>query len=334
MSLRTPLFLFYEEPDPDRWFSGDRHLRKIVRRIVRGPHKPGGVMRWYLNLRAGLDRLGVPYRVNDYRGLARTPGAWAHVVGQHHVVGKIPAGHPIVYGPAIADHPRDTDFFGRADIRLLLIPCEWFKAMYDRDLAWPGPRAVWPAGVDTELWQPPEIPPPADEVLLYDKIHWERDRYEPGLLNPIIDRLTRAGLKVHHLRYGFYREEDYRALLKRVGSMVFLCEHETQGFAYLQALSSGVPILAWDRGGLWKDPNYHPHLVNFSPVCSVPYFDARCGERFADLAGFDEKFPRFHEAVRQRTYLPRDYVVDNLTLADRASAYLKLCESVMKSNEA
>lgn len=321
------LFLFYEEPDPDRWFRGDRYIRRFIRRLVRGPHQPGGVMRWYLNLRAGLDRLGVVYRVNDYRGLRRRPGAWAHVVGQPHVIEKIPAGHPIVYGPAIADHPCESTFFGHADIRLLLIPCAWFKAMYDRDLPWAGPRAVWPAGVDTDLWQPPAGPAPANEVLLYDKIHWERDHYEPALLQPIIDELTKAGVKIHHLRYGFYKEEDYRTLLKRVGSMVFLCEHETQGFAYLQALSSGVPLLAWDRGGPWKDPNYYPR-IQFEPVSSVPYFDERCGLRFRSIKDFREILPGFLNAVATRAFRPRDYVVENLTLSARAAAYLDLCDRV------
>lgn len=328
----APLFLFYEEPDPDRWFPGDRHLRKCVRRLVRGPQKPGGVMRWYLNLRAGLDKLGVAYRVNDYRGLKRHPGAWAHVIGQPHVIDQIPAGHPIIYGPAIADHPRDSAFFGRADIRLLLIPCEWFKVMYDRDLNWSGPRAVWPAGVDTELWHPPASPAPADEIILYDKIHWERERYEPELLHPIIEELTRAGVKLHHIRYGHYEENYFRNLLQRVGSMVFLCEHETQGFAYLQTLASGVPILAWDRGGLWKDPNYYPHLVQFSGVTSVPYFDERCGLRFRDFPEFKAALPGFLDSVRQGRYQPRNYVTDNLTLTARASAYLTLSRSAMNGD--
>ena len=87
--MSDPLFIFYEEPDPDRWISGDRHLRRFIRRILRGKPRPGGVMRWFLNLQSGLDRLGVSYRVNDYRGLRRSPGAVAHVVGKPHVIDKI-----------------------------------------------------------------------------------------------------------------------------------------------------------------------------------------------------------------------------------------------------
>ncbi len=319
-----PFFLFYEEPDPDRWISGDRYLRRIVRRAVRGPARPGGVMRWYLNLRAGLDEIGFNYRVNDYRGLRRNPGAWAHVIGKSHVMEKIPAGHPIIYGPGIDDHPTENTFWGRPELCRLVISCDWFKAMYDRDLGVPLRTVVWPAGIDTRLWAPPARPPEPDTVLVYDKIRWQRDQLEPALLNPIRDQLAAAGMKVHYLRYGHYREEEYHALLKSVRAMVFLCEHETQGFAYLQALASDVPLLAWDRGGFWQDPYMYPHRVRFSGVTSVPYFDARCGERFPDLAGFNAKLPGFLKKAKAGGFSPRAYVTENLTLAGQARAYLDI----------
>ena len=64
-------------------------------------------------------------------------------------------------------------------------------------------------------------------------------------------------------------------------AMIFLCEHETQGIAYQQALSCGVPILAWDRGGHWQDPACFPPWSMGNPVTSVPYWDERCGRTFA-----------------------------------------------------
>lgn len=322
--MAQPLFLFYEEPDPDRWFPGDHVPRRFIRRLVRGQPQPGGVMRWFLNLQAGLDRLGAPYRINDYAGLRRTLGAWAHVVGKPHVVKKIPAGHPIVYGPGIAAHPYEDDFWQTADVRLIVISCEWFKQMYDRDLPRPIPTVVWPAGVETDLWQPAAAPHTSADILVYDKIRWQRDRFEPELVQPILSTLEKQGRRVHHLRYGHYREEEYRALLQKVSAMIFLCEHETQGFAYLQALASGVPIFAWDRGGFWQDPSMYPHRVKFAPVTAVPYFDARCGERFADLAGFVAGLPGFLQKSDAGAYQPRDYVVENFDPARQAQAYLDL----------
>ena len=197
--MTAPLFLFYEEPDPDRWVKWDRYPRKWIRQLVRGSHKPGGVMRWYLNLRAGLDRLGVAYRVNDYKGLRRTPGAVAHVVGKPHVIDLIPPGHPIVYGPGIAAHPYENDFWDRAEIALILASCDWFKAMYDRDLPRQIRTAVWPAGIETDLWKPPAVRP-KHKVIVYDKIRWRRHHYETDVLLPFFDRLRKVGWVVVFLR--------------------------------------------------------------------------------------------------------------------------------------
>ena len=60
------LNIFYEEPDPDRWIKFDRYPRKLIRRVIRGKDRPGGVMMVALGLMAGLDKLNVPYRFNDF----------------------------------------------------------------------------------------------------------------------------------------------------------------------------------------------------------------------------------------------------------------------------
>jgi len=201
--------------------------------------------------------------------------------------------------------------------------------MYDRDLPVKIPTAVWPAGVDTREWRPPAVPPASREILIYDKIRWQRDRLAPELLEPVQAAVAQTGATVHHLRYGFYREADYRQLLARVSAMVFLCEHETQGFAYLQALACGVPVLAWDRGGYWQDPSMYPARVQFAPVTSVPYFDERCGLRFRDPAHFGEVWPQFLSGLNSGRFQPRDYVTSHFDLAGQARAYVALCRSVV-----
>ena len=329
----SPLFIFYEEPDPDRWFTGDRYPRRFVRRLLRGKQKPGGVMRWFLNLQTGLDLLGVEYRINDYSGLHRKAGAVAHVVGKSHVIDKIRPGHPIIFGPAISAHPYEDNFWLRTDISLIVISCEWFRRMYERDLPCTIPTAVWPAGIETELWIPSAIKS-RGKILVYDKIRWRRHEYESSLLAPILDRLRQDGLDPVYLRYGHYEEEEYRRLLGEVCAMVFLCEHETQGFAYLQALSSDVPLFAWDRGGLWQDPSMYPARVQFGPVTSVPYFDERCGERFQDIDSFHTGFPSFLEKTNSGLYHPRDFILENFDLAAQARNYLKLTTSVIADTPA
>lgn len=317
------LNLFYEEDDPDRWLPFDRYPRRLVRRIVRGPKQPGGHMRVFLNLCAGLDRLGIRYRVNDYRRLRRNPGEVACVVGKPLVLAKIPRATPIVFGAAGYDHPLShPTLLTDHDIRGVLVPCEWARKMFEPH--WGDKVHVWPVGIDTDDWKPsPDVAKDVD-VLVYEKIRFHPARDRTAVRDPILLGLEARGLRVATLAYGHYREAQFQAMLARSRSMVFLCEHETQGIALEQALSCDVPVFAWDLGGPWQDTNYYPHRVQFGPVTSVPYWDERCGMKFRDAAEFTATFPRFWSGILGQAYTPRAYVTENLTLEACAHHYVEL----------
>jgi hypothetical protein len=321
------LNLFYEEADPDRWIKWDRFPRRVVRRIVRGKHRPGGQMRVFLNLCAGLTRLGLPYRVNDYRHLRRAEGDLACVIGKPPLLAKIPQGTPILLGPSIG-HPIDSpDLLSHHDIRATLVPCEWVRLMCEP--YWGSKVQAWPVGIDTDLWSPALIVEKDIDVIVYDKIRWRRDECQSALLQPVISALTCKGLKVSTLRYGADREEDFFRLVKRSRAMIFLCEHETQGLALLQTLSCDVPVLAWDRGGNWQDPDYYPDRVKFGPVTTVPYWDDRCGHTFEDGSQVPTAIEKFWAAVSGGVFEPRQYVLDNLTLERCAQRYAEIANSLL-----
>lgn len=324
--------LFYEEPDPDRWLPFDRYPRRVIRRLLRRSPSPGGHRRVFLNLCAGLDRLGVPYRVNDYRWLARHPGVVACVVGKPFVLDKVDSGGPILFGAAVHSHPvDDPDLLERLPVTRVLVPGEWMRRMFE-----PVQGAAvhaWPVGIDTDLWHPSPNTEKDFDILLYDKVRWEHDRYDRELITPIREVLQARGLRVAIIRYGFYREEEFHALLARCRAMLFLCEHETQGIAYQQTLSAGVPILAWDRGGPWQDPAYYPDRVVFGPVTSVPYWDDRCGLTFQGLRDFEEQLDRFLERLRIGDFAPRDYVLENLTLERCAAMYLEHAAAAARAGD-
>ncbi len=322
---RQPLNLFYEEPDPDRWLPFDRYPRRLIRRLVRGPDQPGGAKRVFLNLIAGLDRLGAAYRVNDYRHLKDSPDALACLIGKPHVLSRIPAATPVLFGTSIYSHPfDDPDLPKRRPIRQVLVPSPWVRDMFAE--VWPGRVTVWPVGIDTTRWNDETITPRDLDVLIYDKIFWERERYVRELLGPLHAELERRGLRVQVLRYGSYREEELLRLSRRARAMIYLSRHETQGIAAQQMMASGVPLLVWDEGGYWQDPKYAPHRVRFSPVSSMPYWDARCGEKFALGVGLGETFDRFWQNVEARRYSPRQFILEDFTLEARAQAYLDLAD--------
>jgi len=322
-----PLKLFYEEPELDRWIPFDRHPRRVIRRLVRGAPQIGGVQRWFVNLCCGLDQLGVEYHVNDYDFFRRRSDVPAFVIGKSHVIDLLPRGLPIVFGPGVDSHPIANQFWETASIVHLLISCNWFARMYERDLPVAIPITVWPAGIEMDLWKPAAQRVTGRKIIVYDKVRWERDYYEAALIQPVIAELQSAGYEPVILRYGHYREEDFRMLLRDAFAMIFLCEHETQGFAYLQALSTDVPILAWDRGGPWKDPSYYPRVV-FEPVTSVPYFDARCGRTFDGIESFCSTLPDFLSGVASRAFRPREFVTEVLDLKESARRFVQIARRI------
>jgi hypothetical protein len=323
MTSDRPLNLFYEEPDPDRWLPLDHYPRRLIRRLVRGPGQPGGAERVFLNLCAGLDRLGVPYRRNDFAHIRANPGELACVIGKPQVLDRIPQPTPILFGTSIYSHPNDDpDLVKRRPIRQVLVPSPWVRDMFAE--VWPGCVTVWPVGIDTVRWDIDRTSARDIDVLIYDKIYWQRAHLEETLIEPLRGELQRRGLRVEVLRYGLYREEQLLALSRRVRSMVYLSRHETQGIAAQQMLASGVPLFVWDKGGLWQDPKYAPHQVRFGPVSSMPYWDDRCGVKFSGDGDLHAAFETFWSGVETGRFAPRRMIVEKLTLEGQARAYQEL----------
>lgn len=325
-----PLNLFYEEPEGDRWLPLDRYPRRIIRRIVRGKSRVGGQKRVFLNLCAGLDRLGLPYRVNNYRYIKQHPEEVACIIGKPHILDKISWKNPILFGASVFAHPcEDPTLLQRLPVKKILVPGEWMRQMWE---PYYGNHVLaWPVGIDTDKW----IPVPRDgkdiDILLYDKIRWEHDHYEKELITPIKSCLEQQGLNTAVIRYGFYEEEQFHSLLARSKAMLFLCEHETQGIAYQQALSCGVPILAWERGGFWQDPSFFPHKIQFAPVSAVPYWDKRCGIKFKDKSDFPDKLEEFLYKLKGTAFAPRDYILELLTLEKCADQYIQHVRAIEKA---
>jgi glycosyltransferase involved in cell wall biosynthesis len=168
------------------------------------------------------------------------------------------------------------------------------------------------------------------DFLIYDKVYWERDRYEKELIEPIRRELRQQSLRFTEIRYGHYKEEDFHSLLKRSNAMIFLSMNETQGIAYQQALSMDVPILAWDRGGFWQDPSYYPDKVKFGPVSSVPYWNDRCGLKFTETESFQNRLEKFLQMQKEGALRPRQYILDNLTLKKTSEQYLEHIKNIAK----
>jgi len=320
---------FRRPPESDRWIPGDRYVRPIVRRIVRGRPRPGGLEKVCINLRLGLERAGVPYVFNlPFDRLRPSDHVAVLGVGPYSLEGY-DRPNPVLAGIGLMTHPSEwPSLCEDHPVVRYLQHSAWCDAVYR---PWFGERcAIWPVGIDTERWRP--VPPEGKttDFLVYDKIHWDRPARETDLLAPILDQLRRRGLSFQVLRYGGYQPSDYLAALARSRALLFLSAHESQGIAAQEAMSAGLPILAWDPGFV-QDPTRHSWGQPRIPATSVPWFDERCGRRFRDASEFPDALEAFLDDLRARRFAPRDYVLENLRLEDRALHFQRLAAEAHSS---
>lgn len=319
--------LYYSSlPEKDRFLTGDRYIRPILRRIVRGHSRPGGVDKVFINLCLGLDKLGVPYEVNlPFRKLDRSDRIGVLGRGRRCLEGY-DRPNPIVAGIGLMTHPSEwPNLCEEYPVVKYLQHSEWANEVYKPYFG--GRCTLWPVGINTNLWKPNAPKDKTVDFLIYNKIRWNYEQRHIELLSHIRSQLNKRGLSFEELRYGSYKPEDYRDALKRCRAMIFLCEHESQGIAYQECLSTDTPILAWDQG--WcLDPNRFAWGMPEIPATSVPFWDSRCGVKFDSIDRFPDKLEEFLDKLNLKGFAPREYILENLTLEICAQRYLEILEKV------
>lgn len=277
-----------------------------------------------INLMKGLDKLGIPYRLNDYNYIKKHPDEIVCIIGKPHVLFERQWSNPVILGASVYAHASEEPglFEKYPNVKRILVPGEWMRMMFE---PYYGNKVVaWPVGIDTNEWQPQNRSKTQD-FLIYDKIRWNYDAQKANLIDPLLNAIQKRGLSYQTIRYGHYKPADLAQKLSISKAAIFLCEHETQGLAYQQILATGTPILAWDSGGYWQDPAYYLE-VKFGPVSSVPYWDERCGLKFQDINHFDAALTGF--LAKLETFTPRQYIMENLTLEQCAKHYISIYQQV------
>ena len=327
-SLPPPktIALFYDgfERKADPGLTGQarsnvRGLARAAYRTLRRRQVHTGFYTAFRGLVSSLRANHIDVRVNDFGYARRHPGDPIGLAGYPSVWDKVNLPNPIIFGPG--DYGSGAPARALADrqnVRVLTQPCQW---AVDINRPWSGDEGeTYFAGIDTGHWNDRSASPKTLDFLVYDKIRWHRDTRVTSVLERSLEALRRRGLTYRVLRYGHHHVSAFKAGLTEARAMLFLCEHETQGIAYQEALSSGIPVLAWDEG-VPVDPN----MIAIAPpdlrVSAVPYFDRRCGMTFkledleATLDSFIDDLPR---------YRPREYVLEHLSLKRSGQRYLEL----------
>ena len=193
----------------------------------------------------------------------------------------------------------------------VVVPCQWVMNKYSNFECVKRGTAklnIWAVGIDTDKFCPSEEKKQWD-VLLYVK-------GRESQISTVKEYLENIGLRVAIVRYGNYKEEEFISLVRKSKSCVLLTKTESQGIAYQEILSMGVPCYVLDKD-MWDD------YEGFSfPATSVPYFDERCGEKHKSMDGFVSFYSKLD------SFKPRQFIVESLSLIQSSKNYFSLLRGI------
>lgn len=206
--------------------------------------------------------------------------------------------HTLFAGPILVIDPlEEKELLSSEEIDGLIVPSEWVKVFYTTELpSLKGKCHVWPSGIDIENWSLNLFKKPKKkQALIYDKL----DHGQP--LKKYRKFLTEKGWDVAIIRYGSYRQEQYRKELQKSDIALFFSPSESQGIALAECWASNVLTFVWNRGFA-----YYKKREKKVPASSAPYLTSEAGFFFSDFASFEKAYLEWE--ARPLPLRPLEYV--------------------------
>ncbi len=267
-------------------------------------YRPGqGPYKVYASLRKGLSQLGHEVLVN-------MPGDQTGCL--HDMLLALGLAPQTLMGPNLFVLPQDRpEYFSK--FRNFVVPSEWVRPIYMRTPLYKAHNIyVWSTGIDTELFN-------TDKQIRVDCLVYYKNRPEKEL-GAVLAMLKKFGQSYAAIRYGEYKEDEYRLKIQGCRYAVLLTNTESQGIGYMELLSTGTPCFVLDTSR-YKAPDG----VSY-PATSVPYFTEICGKISALTVRYEDDFQQFLACLGQ--YAPRSYILEGHTLVAGAKKYLGILEEI------
>jgi hypothetical protein len=178
--------------------------------------------------------------------------------------------------------------------------------------------AKLPFGVDTQVYN--EVKPicQREQVFIYYK------RRRPEELQFIKNFLDKQGVTYRVFSYTQqYPEQEYLNYLCESKYGIWVGQHESQGFAVQEALSSNVPLFVWSVTSMNQE---YGSSYNDIPATTIPYWDERCGEYFHRADEFEDKINLFLSKLD--TYKPREYIMEELSMDKCGERFIEVVNSI------
>jgi len=186
------------------------------------------------------------------------------------------------------------------------------------------PITYCPFGVNTDKFSPTQNTKENKKIFIYFK------KRNPDELKFVKEFLSKRNIKYIEFKYGKYDEKYYINQLKKTKYGIWIGQHESQGFALLEALSMNVPLLVWSTKFLWQE--YKSTKYNNIHIRQItnPYWDNTCGEFFFEKEDFEKTFNIFINKLNY--YQPRKFILENLSFQICKQKFDKLLNNYFNLN--
>lgn len=302
-------------------------MRKVKLHFSNGFHRgPGKVVK---NLSKGLIDLGllvpninslndfVAEEKNAFHGFLQPP------IIEQELLKLLKFGNITIkdylFGPNIVNLPSEIPSLLYKYIRNMVVPSSWVYNLYRKFPILDSVNVdIWPVGIDTVVWNSDsflcenhenhQIKNEKLKCFIYFKNRTQID------LKIVCKYLQKYNILTKIIVYGSYEENELFEACKWADFGILLTNTESQGIAYMQMLSTNLPLFVFNYP--WWDYDGKFQCIE---ATSVPYFDSRCG---MIVESFDKtKFEDFLDKVVKNEYSPRDYILENHTILKSAQKY-------------
>lgn len=288
-------------------------MNKIQLHYSNASHRgPGKVVQ---NLSTGLSKLDLLSEAQDDSAVFH--GVLQMMPGANAIAQK--DSNTCIFGPNLVVLPNELppDYLGQ--VKHFVVPSEWVKKLY-RQFPCMDKITIdtWSVGIDTDRWMPADrgiknVGPITENLRCL--VYWKnRSRAD---LQFVQNTLSARQIECKILEYGNYQEDDLDALCSWAHFGILLTNTESQGIAYMEMLSTDLPLFVYNQPW-WNYDGSYPKVE----ASSVPYFDKFCGE--ITVEPNEALFDTFLANVRTWKYSPRAYILANHTLIHGAQNYYNL----------
>jgi glycosyltransferase involved in cell wall biosynthesis len=171
------------------------------------------------------------------------------------------------------------------------------------------PYVCLPFGIDTSHIRP-------DKLIKknYILVYWKQRALED--LDTVLESLKANNMDYKLIKYGSYDNKDFYTMLQECRLCIWIGRHESQGFAFQEALAMDVPLLVYDVISMKQEINsrglseYVGH-TNDLLATAASYWDSRCGEKTTNPNEINALLKKM--LLNLDSYRPREFIEDTLS---------------------